>query len=340
MDTAKTQEKTTGFGSIWNNNSWFYEEKNYTAFAKEYLSKELPKLFVSKDDIYVRLYEVKSIEGAASVTIRKQKQIFLYDFEIEVYFDAKNVNDEAINCKGKIKFHEFNQDDDELAADITCEQATDFAAAVKKILNKEITEAAMKTIHSLGKAMREKDADEIKVKQDQMAREEAKKKVEEAKEKTGEIKDQIFQEAKLKEEEMKRAEEEKAKNNLVPLKPVEKINTVQGQGSVWNNNSYHWEQKSVDKWAEETLKKVLSLFQFKYEKATLHITEVKDLKGESSVSIRKQKKIVTYDYNAKLVWKCDMADESNTKVIGSITGEYLLPEISSDILDDGEEWDI
>jgi len=56
----------------------------------------------------VRLYEVKEIEGAASVTIRKQKQIFLYDFEIELYFDAKKVDDDDVNCKGKIKFHEFN----------------------------------------------------------------------------------------------------------------------------------------------------------------------------------------------------------------------------------------
>ena len=50
---------------------------------------------------------------------------------------------------------------------------------------------------------------------------------------------------------MKIVELEKAKSGSVPLKPVEKINTVEGQGSVWNNNSYHWEQKSVDKWAED-----------------------------------------------------------------------------------------
>lgn len=137
---------------------------------------------------------------------------------------------------------------------------------------------------------------------------------------------------------MKKLEAEKASLNQVPMK--EKVNTVEGQGSVWNNNSYHWEQKSVDKWSDETLKKVLSLFQYKFEKATLSITEVKDLKGESSVSIRKQKKIVTYEYSCKLLWKVDMGDDSNTKVIGSISGEYFIPEISNDILDDGEEWDI
>jgi len=39
MDNSKETEKTSGFGSIWNNNSWFYEEKNYSKFAKDYLSE-------------------------------------------------------------------------------------------------------------------------------------------------------------------------------------------------------------------------------------------------------------------------------------------------------------
>ena len=64
----------------------------------------------------------------------------------------------------------------------------------------------MKTLQGLGKAMREKDADEIKLKKDQYEREQAKRAVEEAKQKTGEMKDQIFIEAKKKEEEMKIAE--------------------------------------------------------------------------------------------------------------------------------------
>ena len=35
-----------------------------------------------------------------------------------------------------------------------------------------------------------------------------------------------------------------------------------------------------------------------------------------------------------------MGDEGNTKVIGSIEGEFNLPEISSDVIDDGEQWEI
>jgi len=35
-----------------------------------------------------------------------------------------------------------------------------------------------------------------------------------------------------------------------------------------------------------------------------------------------------------------MGDESNTTSIGSIAGEFEMPEISNDIVDDGDEWEI
>jgi len=38
---------------------------------------------------------------------------------MELYFDAKMVSDDKMTCKGKVKLHEVNQDDDELVMDIT-----------------------------------------------------------------------------------------------------------------------------------------------------------------------------------------------------------------------------
>jgi activator of HSP90 ATPase len=75
-----------------------------------------------------------------------------------------------------------------------------------------------------------------------------------------------------------------------------------GTGSVWNTNSYHWEEKSVNKWAEEKLRAVLSGFKYKWQDAEMSISEIKDFKGESSVSIRKGKKLVAYDYRFTLAW--------------------------------------
>ena len=56
---------------------------------------------------------------------------------------------------------------------------------------------------SLGKAMRARDADENKLMRDKMERENAKKAVEEAKATTGAKKDEIFEEAKVREAQMK-----------------------------------------------------------------------------------------------------------------------------------------
>ena len=62
-----------GVGSIWNNNNWFYEEKNYTKFAKDHLTEALCKIEFKKNDICVSYYEIKEITGEATITIRKQK---------------------------------------------------------------------------------------------------------------------------------------------------------------------------------------------------------------------------------------------------------------------------
>jgi activator of HSP90 ATPase len=67
----ESNAKPAGFGSIWNNNSWFFEEKNFSKFAKEWLSTELCKITFTEGDVNVKLYEIKTIEGEASVTIRK-----------------------------------------------------------------------------------------------------------------------------------------------------------------------------------------------------------------------------------------------------------------------------
>ena len=66
---------------------------------------------------------------------------------------------------------------------------------------------------------------------------------------------------------MKKQEAEKAKLKQIPMKPINKHEVKQGKGSVWNNNSYHWEQKSVDKWSEETLKKVINDFKYQLKNA-------------------------------------------------------------------------
>lgn len=64
------------------------------------------------------------------------------------------------------------------------------------------------------------------------------------------------------------------------------------------------------------------------------ITEIKTFKGESSVSIRKGKKIVAYDYSLVLAWQVDMMDAD--KVFANLKGSYELPEVSNE----EEQWEV
>lgn len=52
----------------------------------------------------------------------------------------------------------------------------------------------------------------------------------------------------------------------------------------------------MGKWSEERLKEILGSYQYKFGGGELKVTSVSDFKGEASISIRKGKKIVSYDY--------------------------------------------
>lgn len=116
---------STGVGSIWNKGSWHWEERNYTEFAKDFLTKNWCTISINANDAHIEIYEVKELKGAANVTIRKQKQIFMFEFEGEIYWKAKNMKKEdewkEEKCQGKLKLFEFNQEDDEINVEVTCE---------------------------------------------------------------------------------------------------------------------------------------------------------------------------------------------------------------------------
>ena len=49
-------------GSIWNPNSWHWENKNYTKEAKEYVKSKVLDYKFKKDDIEITLTDIKKLE--------------------------------------------------------------------------------------------------------------------------------------------------------------------------------------------------------------------------------------------------------------------------------------
>lgn len=89
----------------------------------------------------ITIYEIKELKGSASVTIRKQKQLFMFEFEGEVYFKAKSIipGDDRTDMSGKIKLFEFDHQDDEISTEITAEKPGQWADKVKSALRKDVT---------------------------------------------------------------------------------------------------------------------------------------------------------------------------------------------------------
>ena len=114
---------------------------------------------------------------------------------------------------------------------------------------------------------------------------------------------------------------------------------MEGQGSVWNTGSYFWEEKTVGKWADERLKEILGSYRYAFAGGELIITSISSFKGESSISIRKGKKIISYDYHINLKFDCVIKD-GDGNILGTIQGEYEMPEMSNDVADDGDDWEI
>jgi hypothetical protein len=65
----------------------------------------------------------------------------MFEFEGEIYWKAKSTKpgDERTVCQGKLKLFEFNQEDDELSSEVTCEKSNTWADEVKRALRKEVT---------------------------------------------------------------------------------------------------------------------------------------------------------------------------------------------------------
>ena len=90
-------------------------------------------------------------------------------------------------------------------------------------------------------------------------------------------------------------------------------------------------------WANDTLRATLSAFSHKMNDATLSVTEITTLTGESSVSIRKGKKIISFDYQIALKWTVKLADADGNE-IAKMDGKYDLPEVSND--SEWEDWEV
>jgi activator of HSP90 ATPase len=297
-----------GVGSVWNANNWHWEEKNYKQWGNNRLQELILSLSLQDQGYQIVFPEVSKLSGEASVNIRKGKSILFFEFEIEGTWKASKENS---NIEGKFKILEFNQEElEDFELEATTTDTSEDSNKIRYFLQTKAKKEISKAFKQFYNEFKELESNSAKLENDKKRRIEEEEKRKIAVVEKSDEQERILKEAK-----------EREANLRLEAEKLRKEEEVKGTGSVWNTNSYFWEEKSVS-WAAERIKTLINGKKVPILNGEILIT-VNEVLGDSSVSIRKAKKIVTYCHELKLKWEGKIQElEAN--------GEIHMPDISED----------
>ncbi|GAW80756.1 activator of Hsp90 ATPase [Plasmodium gonderi] len=247
-------------GSIWNSNSWHWEEKNYNKWGKSYIENKLSNLKIEKDGFYV-YFDTFDISGNASVYIRKGKQINSFEYVIKFNWNFSKMGQDKECVGGNIQILDFSNSNKEL-----------------KLMTEE--EEKMKNVGMENNHQNQPYG----------------------------VIPNILHNANHTHEN----EEEQKKD-----------------GSIWNINNYHWEEKCLTRWAKEELKNILDNSKIELSNNIFLQFFSSEVEGEASSSIRKKKKILIYDFKINCEWKAYKQNKSS-EIEMETKGHVSVSEVISD----------
>ncbi|KRX06966.1 Activator of Hsp90 ATPase, N-terminal [Pseudocohnilembus persalinus] len=199
----KNSQKQVGAGSLWNINSWHWEQKDYTQVVKQLITDAVTKIEIEQDGIKLINKAIKTFNGNAEINIRKGKQIVIYDISLEVEWFGESRDAEA---KGTFKVDDINPDDLDFTIDhIKSDEKTDISKDCEKIIKKEMKKHFDKFLSTLVQDLFAKIQTNTKeaLEEDARKREEVAENIRKAREQNGQYKQQIFEEQRQKEQQMK-----------------------------------------------------------------------------------------------------------------------------------------
>lgn len=168
--------ETKGVGSIWNKNSWHWEEKNYTVFGKEYIKEKLLEISIEPTEpanSIIKILEVKKLDGQASISIRKAKQIVYYEWTMELEIKAEEHEGSGEEeHTGTVTIGEFLSEDEDLNLETKFEKPNLYTEKVRRVVDKDFRAKIMDILTGLKEKLIEHDCDERKIAADDAQRQE------------------------------------------------------------------------------------------------------------------------------------------------------------------------
>lgn len=71
-----------------NPNNWHWVNKDASAWAKEYLEKNLTTISAEEDGVTAKIHKVISMDGDVDVNQRKGKVITLFDVKLQLEYEG------------------------------------------------------------------------------------------------------------------------------------------------------------------------------------------------------------------------------------------------------------
>eukprot|EP01029_Cantina_marsupialis_P028396 TRINITY_DN776105_c0_g1_i1.p1 TRINITY_DN776105_c0_g1~~TRINITY_DN776105_c0_g1_i1.p1 ORF type:complete len:370 (-),score=145.56 TRINITY_DN776105_c0_g1_i1:212-1321(-) len=324
-----------GAGSVWNANSWHWEEKNYSKWAEKQIRSELLNIFTKTDQCAVKIADVKELKVDASVNIRKGKKTAMTSISFKCEWQGEMVESKK-KASGELSVDDVFQDDimdEDYEINCSLKGVTSHGRILRECFTKSCCPQVSLMFKKFLRDLFNVDGGARKLAEDREKRKMEAEKMAKGVEEKQEEKDALMKKA-IEQEKLRKQKqaEEAAKLPIIPPK----AHIAEGTGSVWNPNSYHWEEKNVDKWAKDHLTEMLTEVELDIPAGRFVIADLSSVKGEASMNIRRGKKIVYFDYEVKAQWRGDMFD-GDGNIASSIIGTLEMPEFSSD---EAPDWEV
>lgn len=109
------------------------------------------------------------------------------------------------------------------------------------------------------------------------------------------------------------------------------------QTTTKNVNAWHWEEKNVFDWAKERIPELLKSCEIPVQgNGSITITNVKDIKGDAYLNVRKGKMRVGFEISCEIEWKGVIQDGDGNTVV-ECTGKAKVENLDDDHDDDEYE---
>ncbi|SCN12370.1 activator of Hsp90 ATPase, putative [Plasmodium malariae] len=299
-------------GSVWNRNSWHWEEKNYSKWGESYIKYKLNNLKLETEQLSI-YFDKFDITGNASVSVRKGKQInsFEYDIKFSWFYLKTTENKECSG--GNVEILDFSicsVEDNDYEINVQMNEDKEESRKAYDILRKEGKEKIKNALKGFPSDLLKHDTDESN------------------------------KETKIKGDEEEKLQNIKTQNNNENERHNIGVNNINNntdqekkEGSVWNINNYHWEEKCLTKWAKEELKNILDKTKIELSNNILLEFFCSEVEGEASSSLRKKKKILIYDLKVSCEWKAFKKNKNNgieMETKGHVSVNEIISDYSSD----------